>query len=138
VREDNDDMTIEKNFFVLVESFIIDERQRVSLINMYDIVWAEEFPYTHPLLKYIGNSGEQRYIVFDLVILGPNNKEHFKITANPAPISPNTKQQNVGVVFDVQMLALPREGSYRAQLQNKGKIIAEHTLEIRKPLPEEA
>lgn len=136
-------MTIEKNFFVLCESFIVDERQRVSLINMYDILWAENFPATHPILKYVGNvqvknSGETRYIVFDLTVVGPNNKEIFATKSNPVPIRPNTKSQSVGVVFDLQMVQFPKEGAYNARLIDKGKLIAEHTLEVRKPLPAEA
>ena len=66
-------MTVSVNFFLLCENFIVDDKQRPSIINIYDNIWSQQFPATHPKLVYASNiniqdSGTTKSAIVELKI----------------------------------------------------------------------
>lgn len=135
-------MKIEKNFFVLCENFILDTKQRPSLINIYEIVWGESFPVTHSLLKYVINlsvldNKSRRELNLSVEITDPKGKSLAKVASTPISIMPDQKRQVVGALFDFHGISLPEPGTYTATLREGDKVVATNLLDVKKTLPPE-
>ena len=135
-------MKTERNFLVLCENFIVDEKGRASLINLYDIVFSESFPALHPTLKYVFNvrifdSGNNKSLTFSFLLEDKSGKKLFEVKDSSAPVHPKMKIQNVGGVIDVINTQFDKPQQYVAKLIIDEKTIAEHFLETRLvPQPE--
>lgn len=135
-------MKITSKFFVLCENYLVDEKQRPSIINMYDSIFAPEFPATHQLLKYVGNIEIQQpkavdHIHLQLKLEGANGDVVFESPVQEAKIVPNMDDQIIGAVFDMQMVPFPEAGRYSASLIVNDKVIATHNVQLREHLPPE-
>ncbi len=135
-------MKLEKNYLLLCENFVLDDKQRASLINLYDIIWAQNIPALHSKLLYVANvkvsdSGSQKKLLMVLELKSPSGKTIFTANANEARITQNTKTQFVGGAFEIGMVPFQEYGAYRAILKVEGKEIADHIFELKKPIPEE-
>lgn len=136
-------MQIKSKLFVLCEQYTVDERQRPSIINMYDSISAEDFPAMHELLKYVSNieitNNEQTSSVgIQLKLTGPDDEVIFESPVQDAAIVPNMTVQIIGSVFDVQMVPFPQRGKYTATLYVNDEEIETHNVQLRGPLPPEA
>lgn len=136
-------MTINSKFFVLCEDYQVDDRQRPSIINMYDSIFAPEFPATHQLLKYAANleiidPKSADNIEITLKLTDPDGETVFESPAQQAEIVPNMKEQIIGSVFDIQMVPFSQPGRYTATLWANGDEVATHHIQLREHLPPEA
>lgn len=135
-------MKVTSKFFVLCENYLVDEKQRPSIINMYDSIFAPEFPATHQLLKYAGNIEIQdaksvNHIHIQLKLEGPDKTLVFESPVQEAKIVPNMKDQIIGAVFDMQMVQFPSAGRYTASLIVNEKVLDTHHVQLREHLPPE-
>ncbi len=129
-------MKITNNFFLLCENFLLDDKQRASLINLYDLIWADEFPVTHLALKFVANvkvhdNKSKENISLSVNIIDSKSKSLFKLTTPPIVIKKNTKEQTAGAVFDMQLVTFPAEGEYTAILSCDEEKIATHKIEVK-------
>ena len=136
-------MTIKSKFFVLCEDYRVDDKQRPSIINMYDSIFAPEYPATHPLLKYasnieIKNAKDAKHVEIQLKLIGPDDETIFESPLQEAAIVPNMEDQIIGSVFDVQMVPFAKAGRYTATLTVNGDKIDTHHVQLREHLPPEA
>lgn len=136
-------MKIEKKFFVLCENYIVDEKQRPSIINMYDSIFAAKFPATHQLLKYVANleikqPKSNKFIEIQLKLESSGGDLLFESPQQKAEIVPNMNDQIIGVVFDVQMVPFEKAGRYTASLYVNGEVLGQHHVQLREHLPQEA
>lgn len=133
-------MTIKSKFFVLCENYIVDEKQRPSIINMYDSVFASEFPATHQLLKYVANieiknPKSTKHISLQLTLDSPNGASIFESPVQKAQIVPNMDEQIIGAVFDIQAVPFEAPGRYTASLTVNDEVLAVHHVQLREHLP---
>ncbi len=136
-------MKIAPKFFVLCENYIVDDKQRPSVINMYDSIFAPEFPATHQLLKYAANIEVQQskktdHVHLQLKLEGSDGDLVFESPVQEAKIMPNMDDQISGAVFDIQMVPFPAAGRYTASLLVNDTVIATHHVQLRAHLPPEA
>ncbi len=136
-------MKIQSKFFVLCENYMVDDKQRPSIINMYDSIFAPEFPATHQLLKYAGNIEIKNpktvnHVHLQLKLEGPDDDLVFESPVQDAQIVPNLDDQIIGAVFDMQMVPFPKAGRYTASLIVNNEVIDAHHVQLREHLPPEA
>ncbi len=136
-------MQIKSKLFVLCEKYTVDERQRPSIINIYDSISAEDFHAMHDLLKYVSNieiknNKKIASIGIQLKLTGPDDELVFESPIQEAEIVPNMSVQIIGSVFDIQMVPFPQRGQYTATLYVNGKDLETHNVQLRGPLPPEA
>ncbi len=135
-------MQIHSKFFVLCEDYTVDDKQRPSIINMYDSIFAPDFPATHQQLKYasnieIKNAKSAKSVEIQLKLTGPDKEIIFESPIQEAAIVPNMKDQIIGSVFDVQMVPFVKAGRYTAALKVNGQQIDTHFVQLREHLPPE-
>jgi len=136
-------MKINSKFFVLCENYLVDDKQRPSIINMYDSIFAPEFPATHQLLKYAGNIEIKNpktvnHVHLQLKLEDPDGELVFESPVQEAKIVPNMDEQIIGAVFDMQMVPFKQAGRYTASLIVNDAVIATHHVQLREHLPPEA
>jgi len=136
-------MKTQSKFFVLCENYLVDDKQRPSIINMYDSIFAPEFPATHQLLKYaanieIKNPKAVDHVHLQLKLEGPDGDLIFESPVQDAKIVPNMDEQIIGAVFDMQMVPFPQAGRYTASLIVNNEVLDTHNVQLREHLPPEA
>lgn len=130
-------MKIVKNFFITCENVIIDEKNRVSLINLYDFIFAQKLPAYHGRLYFVGN----------VKVIKPTdkiNKFSIKITINTPSGKPviinqpvqninvNTswEEQNIGSVFAIDGIVFNEFGDYKASLLINEEEVAHLNIKV--------
>jgi len=136
-------MKIKSKLFVLCEEYSVDDRQRPSIINIYDSIFAEDYPAMHQLLKYVSNleikdNKRVNSVGIQLKLTGPDDEVIFESPVQEAAIVPNMKEQIIGSVFDIQMVPFPLRGRYTATLYVNDKEVETHNVQLRGSLPPEA
>lgn len=134
-------MKIEKSYFVLCENHVIDEKKRVSLINIYDVIFSSKVPALHPRLLYVASISiskltERLDSKFLLTLKMPNGEELISVESDVIKIDNIGSLRTVNGIFDLKMVPLSEYGVYEAYLSFDGKKIAEHRFEL-KPSPKE-
>jgi uncharacterized protein YegP (UPF0339 family) len=137
-------MLVEKNYLLVCENFIADQRNRNSLINCYDTMFFDKLPAHWPLLKVVGNvkisgnTGKAKQLKIALTIMGPKKEEVFRLEPQLVPINAHMTEQNLNIVFDVEGLQFKDYGKYTIQLKANGATVAKSDIYIKQALPNEA
>ena len=135
-------MLIEKNYFLLCDNFFVDDKQKPSIVGIYDNIWGPQFPVMHAVMKYAASvkvlsSASSKKIKVRLKLESDSGNVVFESPVQEPEIMPKQDAQDIGVVFEVQNVVFPEEGSYTATLTVNGDVIAAHVVQVRKvPQPE--
>ncbi|MBU3979091.1 hypothetical protein KKF69_03240 [Patescibacteria group bacterium] len=133
-------MTLEKNLFVLCENIILDTNRKVTLVNIYDIIYAQSLPAFHGKLAFAANikiqnptEAEKKFKI-ELSIKSPSKKE---MLTNPIALERNIditkKIQNIGIAIDVNGVMLSEYGTYEVNLRINDTNISPLYFEVTKP-----
>jgi len=114
-------MQIQKNFFLICENVIMDDKKRVSLINLYDFIIAPQLPAYHGRLFFAinitvsGANQKENKLAMKLLIKSPSGQDIIK---NPPvqirEVRPIQESQKVGIIFGVDGVVFNEYGNYIA------------------------
>lgn len=117
-------MKIQKNYFLLCENAIVGERGKLSLINIYELIYAEKLPASHGKLILVSsftldieNSAEDKVIV-SLDVISPSKKSMLeKEILVEKKLDEATKKQTIGDVLEVNGVVFSEYGQYECVLK---------------------
>jgi len=131
-------MKIIKNFFILCENTILDNEKRISLINIYDIIYAAKLPAMHGKLVLAGNmtlqdpTAKDKEIEFSLSIKSPSGKEMIKSASKlRREIDISLSEQAIGLIFTVNGVIFEEFGRYSATLSKDSKEIMSLSFSVK-------
>jgi len=134
-------MKISKNFFLLCENTILDKSNRLTIVNLYNIVNSEKLPGVPVQFTLVANlkiEAEKKNkklpnkINVSLIIKSPSEKKIFEFPEQFREIDQKKREQDIGVVMNIQGLALPEFGKYKVNLLVDDKKVASLPFEFRK------
>ena len=128
-------MKIAKNYFVICENVLTDDKGRISLINIYDVIYSRGFPAVH-------SSGFKVAANFDVVGVDKKLEQPVKfslsdpdgqtVVESAAHISlPASKKQKRGILLGGSPIALTKAGTYVARLELVGVEAFEQELFVK-------
>lgn len=130
-------MQIKENFFLICENVIIDYKNRVSLINLYDFIIAPRIPAYHGRLFFAinitvsGASQKNHQLTAKLLIKSPSGQDIIK---NPPSqereVNPTEDSQKVGIIFGVDGVIFNEYGNYKADVVINDKIEASLDIQV--------
>lgn len=114
-------MVIEKNLFVLCENTILDNNGKLTVVNIYDMIYADTVPAVHGRLYFVANiklqdlSKEDSKVAVKLYIKSPSNIDMLP-QAPTLEIQPDLskKIQNIGIRLEVNGVVFSEFGTYEA------------------------
>lgn len=121
-------MKVEKNMFVLCENVLLDVSKKVTLVNIYDIIFSDTIPALHPKLTFVANltvndpEKDIKTIKFALNIKTPSGKELSPKPLNiESSVDGSKQRQNIGIVMEINGVVFPEWGVYNTSLSMNGK-----------------
>ncbi len=123
-------MKIEKNFFLICENAILDEKGLVSLIKIFDTIHAKKLPGIRPQLTFVANlsvqelSKKEEKITMSIKLISPSGKEMKFLDVTRKIKRKKQQSQNEGLIMDVSGIQFLEFGQYKALLNVNGKALA--------------
>lgn len=133
-------MNIEKNFLLVCENVILDDKNKLSLIGTFNAINVLKLPAAHNLFV-VANLGIKEVkkptnIKLKVEVVAPTGKQ---IVQNPPVIEKELEVkdavQNVGGIFEMRNMVFAEIGIYEINLIVNEKQIGVFPLEIRKVIP---
>ncbi len=132
-------MKIEKNFFILCENAVLDKNNRVTIVNIYDIVNSVNIPAVLHQFTLAANfkvSREKRETLPSKVevlvsVFAPSGKKIFDSPRQEREIDIKKDTQNIGILASIQGITLPEFGIYTIKLLVASKEIAQLSFEAK-------
>jgi len=133
-------MKIEKNFFLLCENAVLDKDNRVTIVNIYDIVNSVDIPTVLSQFTLAANfkvSREKKETLpskIDVLvsIFAPSGKKIFDSPKQERKIDVKKDTQNIGILANIQGINLSEFGIYNVKLLVNGNEIAQLSFEAKK------
>jgi len=133
-------MKIEKNFFLLCENAVLDKDNRVTIVNIYDIVNSIGIPIALSQFTLAANfkvSREEKETLpskIDVLvsIFAPSGKKIFDFPKQERKIDVKKDTQNIGILANIQGINLPEFGIYNVKLLINGNELAQLSFEAKK------
>lgn len=129
----NKDM-FEAEYLLFCESKGTDDRNRLSLINIFDTIFAQSFPASHPQIRAVFKLTAQTKPVINktlafkmLFMLGGEEIGKFE-GEFPATIE---KDNSMVPDLDLSPMVFPRAGNYDVQLYINDKLLLTRPLKVR-------
>lgn|GEM_PF-3220810 len=131
------------DFFILCENVITDEFKKISIINIYDAIYATELPAVHQNLHFIARMTfkapmqDKLSVDYYLSIKGPNGLERL---VDPVPFNNELfkGQKNLIINIHIPAAIFDEFGSYTAALVMNKKEVAKKEFEVKKGTAEDA
>lgn len=120
-------MKIEKNFFLICENAILDEKGLISLIKIFDTIHAEKLPAIRPQLTFVANlivqelSKKDENITMSIKLISPSGKAVKFPDVTRKIKRKGQKTQNEGLIMDISGIRFLEFGQYKALLSVNGK-----------------
>jgi hypothetical protein len=124
----------EAEYLLFCESKAVDERGRLSLINIFDTIYAPTFPAGHPQLRAIIKlTAKNKSIVSkDIAIKITTNLKAKEISGLEAKNKVTVEKGNSLVTdLDLSQFGFPEPGSYDVKLFVDDKLLLTRSLKIR-------
>lgn len=133
-------MKIEKNFFLLCENAVLDKYNKVTIVNIYDIVNLVGVPKVLSQFtlaanfKVLREKKEKLPSKIDVLVLifAPSGKKIFGSPKQEREIDVKKDTQNIGILADIQGITLPEFGIYNVKLLVNSNEIAQLSFEAKK------
>jgi len=128
-------MEIEKIFFLFCENAILDDKKRLTLVNLFEVLNTNSVPVMLPQFYLVTNlfikeSFENKTLKVSFSITSPSGKE--VLTNPPAITKPVSKGKNEGFIVKLNRLLFPEFGKYSVKLLINKSEFASMPLTIRK------
>jgi hypothetical protein len=112
-------MKIKIEFLVLCENAIATPDNKLSLINIYDIIKAPNLPAYHGELTFAGKIiaeeiGKQKKLVGNISILSPSGKEMVLNGSSERDLADGKNTQKINIIFGVSGVLFSEYGEYTA------------------------
>lgn len=113
-------MKFEKNYLVICENFIKDANNKVTLVNLFDVIYVDKLPAIHSSFFLVGN-----FRVFDMRKTDKELKLKFSILdpkgnniLSEAPdmrieLKHDQEQQPFGITNQINNLVFSAPGEYK-------------------------
>lgn len=132
-------MKISQNYALLAESVIRDETKKVSLINIFDRIYAEDTPFSQGKIQIFFNLNVQNIdknsVKLNLSVVSPDSKEILK--GEIVVDTSDRSVRHIQIVSDIGGIILPEFGDYKLILSDSKEKIAEKILSVEKASKEE-
>ena len=132
-------MRVKLNYFVLCENAVLGDRNRVSLINIYDRIYASSVPAMHGRMFLVVNLlltsvGEKdKKVLFSLSLKSPSGKELIENSLDlEKEVNTKIETQKFGNIFEVNGVIFTEFGIYEAILSVNNDKLASLSFEVAK------
>ena len=124
----------EAEYMVFCESKAIDEKGRLSLINIFDKIYANDFPAAHPQLKVVTKLSATKKAVLNKeiavkLITSLGDKEIAKIEGTMKVTI--EKGNSIVQDFELNQFVFPEAGDYTIRLEIENLPLISRTLKLR-------
>lgn len=132
-------MKVTKNYFILAENAFFGPDKKVTIVNIYDIIYAERLPALHGKLTFASNftfekpNKTDKEIEVSFSVKSPSGKEMLNPTEKmKQSINTDLETQNVSIIFNVDGVIVSEYGVYHAELMINSKKEAELKIHVKK------
>lgn len=132
-------MQIEKNYLILCENVVRDLSGKLTLINIYDIVYAPTVPALHGNIYLVANfhltgvTKEDKDLIIKLSFKSPSGKELIPSDQElQIKVDPSRKTQTVGLINLIQRVVFEEFGIYALQLSRNKGVLGSNAIEVLK------
>ncbi len=133
-------MRFNQKYFLLCENATLAKDGKISLINVFDDIYAPKYPATHPLAYFVSNIEisdveKESDIEFSLQI---NHGSRKKLLPQELKIIKKVVKGNstVGLIYSISNLFIPSNGIYSAEINAENKVICKLTFRADSTPPE--
>jgi hypothetical protein len=130
-------MKIHRDFFLVCENFIVDQQNRITIINAFNDVNGTGVPMLGPKFVIafafrveLDDSGEE--VIGNLSIKTPSGREMSKAIERELNHKKTTDEQILGGAFAINSPVFPEFGPYKITLKLNGKVAASRSLHVKK------
>lgn len=125
------------DFFLLCENTVNDTAGRITLVNIYDIVYAAELPVTQatfslafrikPDLTKLKSSENK----FRIEIISPSGKKLIDVEGAPqSDLDPKTLKEYIASQLQLNGIVFPEWGEYVAKLYLDNKLLGKRPFTV--------
>lgn len=133
-------MKIEKDFFLLSENAVLDKDNRLTIVNIYDVVNSVSTPAIISRFTLAANFKIVREkkeslspkIIISISILDPSGQNIFNSPKQERMIDVKKEIQKIGIIANIQGISLPEFGIYHIKLFIDDKEVAQLSFEAKK------
>lgn len=130
-------MKFQVEFFLLCENVIIDQKNKASIINLYDRIFAEKLPAQHPRFVFFTSilfsnqtENSQKAIV-TLSVKTPSGVESVMVkTPAQFDIPHHTNSGKIGTILEIPNPILTEYGEYTAEILVNGKVLKSKVFDV--------
>lgn len=133
-------MKITKNFFLLCENTVLGQNNKLTIVNLYDALFAESVPIMPQNFTLVANLNLQevkktdKLINLGISIISPSGEDILKRKfRQKREIDPTKKNQKVGIVINLLGIPFPEYGSYLIKLLANRKEVSSLVFSVNKP-----
>lgn len=130
-------MVVKKDYALLCENAIIDDRKRFTIVNTFNTVWAKQVPVMHSQLFFVCNllitgakKGES-VIPYELTVTDPMGKQILNSKLE-GKVEGSAAEVNNTLAVNLSPMPIEHFGKYIFALKYNSKIVATRTLEAKK------
>jgi hypothetical protein len=124
---------LEAEYLLFCESKAVDDRNRLSLISIFDTIYAQDFPAAHPQIRAVFKLTATKPVINKTIAFTMTftrgDEEIGKFTGEfPATIE---KGNSVVPDLDLSRVAFPAADDYAVKLFIDDKLIITRTIKVR-------
>lgn len=127
-------MKIVKDYMLLAENVIIDDRSRVTIINSYDTIYAPSLPTVQSALYIIcalklQNAKKNTNVKFNFEVFAPDGALMVRESVEQL-VDRDGKNAGYNLVVNASMMPLNSYGEYTFKMTYEDKVVATRTLYV--------
>jgi len=126
------------DYFLLCESVLVDKADRISLINLFEVLHVAALPGTYNKFVFTFRIIPDAKLLalkkatFTLTIDGPDGKQYFKAegAADIASHAKKTGKSKIASSLDISGFPITQTGTHIAKLFLNGEKLGDRTFEV--------
>ena len=127
-------LMFEAEYMVFCDSKAIDDKGRISLINIFDTIYANDFPAAHPQLKVVTKLTANKKAILNKDValklaVYLKTKEVAKLEGDMHVTI--EKGNSLIQDFELNQFVFPETGDYAIRLEIDNQLVVERLLKLR-------